>query len=191
MGCPPDFVSQPGYSRKVLPDGVHPCDEATFHGRFVLSFPGNACRHAICKGLFSLRARAAALGVVGVQWVDGSFVEDKPDPGDVDVVTFCDYDFLNCLPRPAQDALVPLLNGQEAAKAEYHTHTFLVASCAPDHPYFQAFEPIRLYWRHWFGRTRETPNPPGPNLPGVPKGFVRIALGDPDQAPTISERGQP
>jgi hypothetical protein len=58
------------------------------------------------------------------------------------------------------------------------------------HPFHPVFEQARQYWRNWFGKTREIPNPPGPHLPGRPKGFVQMALGDAAQAPVIAmERG--
>jgi hypothetical protein len=50
-------------------------------------------RKAILAGFPSLRRDLRALGVTAVQWLDGSFVEDKEAlvgkaPGDIDVVTF-------------------------------------------------------------------------------------------------------
>jgi len=40
---------------------------------------------------------AESLGLAGLQWVYGSFVTAKTEPGDLDVVTFCDYSLLNRL----------------------------------------------------------------------------------------------
>ena len=129
---------------------------------------------------------------MGTQWVNGSFVEGKPDPGDVDVVSFCDYDFLNSLGYERQRLVVQLLNGREATKSRYQTHTFLIPSCPPGHPYRLVFEQARVYWRTWFGKTRDIPNPPGPDLPGRVKGFLQMTLGEAGQAPVISsERTAP
>jgi hypothetical protein len=90
----------------------------------------------------------------------------------------------------AQQFLLECLNGMEAAKATHHTHTFFVPSCAAGHPYHAAFDAQRRYWRNWFGKTRDIPRPGGPSIPGRPKGFVRMALGDAHRAPDIAtERG--
>jgi hypothetical protein len=186
----PEFEAKDRYPFGVLPDGVHACDEGTFRSRFVDRFPESSTRGPICEGFFLLRREALGFGIVATQWVDGSFVEGKPDPGDVDVVTFCDYDFLNSLATPAEHFAVECLNGRGATKARYHTHTFLVPSCGADHPYHPVFEAARTYWRHWFGKTRDIPNPPGPDLLGYPKGLVEMKLGDPARAPVIHpERG--
>jgi hypothetical protein len=188
----PELETWPHYPFALLPDGVHLCDEAAFRAHFVEPFSESQTRGPICEGFFRLRAEATERGIAATQWVDGSFVEGKPDPGDVDVVSFCDYDFLNNLDTLRQQFVIECLNGGEATKMTYQTHTFLVASCPVGHPYYGVFESRRLYWRKWFGRTRDVPNPSGPNLPGRLKGFVQMQLGEGSLAPIIAtERGAP
>jgi len=186
----PELQAHTGYPFTLLPDGVYPCEEAAFRAHFVDPFGDGQTRQAICAGFFRLRSEATERGIIATQWVDGSFVEGKPNPGDVDVVSFCDYDFLNNLDTQSQKFVVECLNGREATKATYRTHTFLVASCPADHPYHAMFEAVRVYWRNWFGKTRDTPNPPDPDLPGRLKGFVQMTLGDANLAPIVAtERG--
>jgi hypothetical protein len=103
-------------------------------------------------------------------------VESKPDPEDVDVVTFCDYDKLNALAEDEQRFLAERLAGGESTKPLYHTHTFLIPSCDSDHPYYPVFEHFRSYWRRWFGTTRS----------GQRKGLIEMTLGDSSLAPEIS-----
>lgn len=192
----PDRVDDPGTIPEFdchgnLPDGVYPCDELTLRARFVEPFPSSQTRQANYDGFMPLREDATRHGIVGTQWVDGSFVTSKPAPGDVDLVTFCDYDFLNRLSQPAQAFVRQCVAGRAATQARYRTHTFLVASCNACHPHYPVFESCRAYWRKWFGTTRGTPNPAGPDLPGRPKGFVQMALADPANAPIIrAERSQ-
>jgi hypothetical protein len=46
-------------------------------------------RVALLRGLFRLRADARQAGIeTGFQWLGGSFVDDRADPNDLDVVTF-------------------------------------------------------------------------------------------------------
>jgi hypothetical protein len=185
----PDLLPQVGYPYSLLPDGVHACDEEALRLHFVDRFPGSRTRRTIYEGFRLLRHEAISRAITATQWVDGSFVEGKPDPGDVDVISFCDYDFLNGLDSESQRFVVQSLGGREATKARYQTHTFLVPSCPTGHPYRLVFEQARAYWRTWFGKTREIPNPPGPNLPGRAKGFLQMALGAVGEAPIIaSER---
>jgi hypothetical protein len=183
MGNIPDFVPRDQYPYRVLPDGVYPCDEAELRQVFVVGFEDSKSRGIICEGFLNLRDEVMKLGVSATQWVDGSFVETKLEPGDVDVVSFSDYDALNGLVASAQQAIVQLVNGGEVTRAAFRAHTFLVPSCLPGHPYHLVFEEYRSYWRNWFGKTREIPNPPGPDLPGHPKGFLQMTLGV--AAPTV------
>lgn len=178
MGQIPSFISYENYPYQVLPDGVYSCDEVELREVFVEGFSGSERRKTIYEGFLKLQAEIRKLGLSATQWVDGSFVESKLDPGDVDVISFCDHDTVNGLVGPAQAALVQLTNGREATKRAFQTHTFLVISCPPDHPYHPIFEASRSGWRKWFGKTREVPNPPGPNLPGYIKGFLEMTIGD-------------
>ena len=185
----PDLLTQVDYPYSLLPEGVHACDEDALRLQFVDHFPQSTTRRTIYEGFRLLRQEASGRGIVATQWVDGSFVEGKPDPGDVDVASFCDYDFLNGLDSENQHFVVQSLDGREATKARYQTHTFLVPSCLPGHPYRLVFEQARAYWRTWFGKTRDIPNPPGPNLSGRAKGFLQMTLGPAGAAPIItSER---
>ena len=60
-----------------------------------------------------MRREAEELATSAARWVDGSFVESKLDPGDVDVVTFVDYDTVNRLAAQTQD-LAKVLQSAEA-----------------------------------------------------------------------------
>ncbi len=186
----PELQAYPDYPLPLLPDGVYPCEEAAFHAHFVEPFGTSQTRQVICDGFFRLRTEAAERRIIAMQWVDGSFVEGKLNPGDVDVVSFCDYDFLNHLDAQDQQFVIEYLNGGEATKETYRTHTFLVVSCPVGHPYHDTFETARIYWRNWFGKTRDAPTPAGSDIPGRRKGFVQMMLGEANRAPVVAtERG--
>jgi len=176
MNAIPDFQVLEGYEYEVLPDGVYSTDEATFYDRFVGQLPESTTREDIYGGFMRLRGESRERGIRATQWIDGSFVESKPDPEDVDVVTFCDYDELNALRDENQRFVAERLAGGEATKMLYKTHTFLVPSCNSDHEYYAVFEHCRAYWRTWFGTART----------GQRKGITEMAIGDPNQAPRIS-----
>jgi len=55
----------------------------------VARFATSKKRVALLRGLFKLRADARRAGIeAGFQWLGGSFVDDRADPNDLDVVTF-------------------------------------------------------------------------------------------------------
>ena len=182
----PAFESRDPYPFRVLPDGVHRVDEVTFRQQLVDAFPDSQTRRAICDGFFLLRQDALSRHVIATQWIDGSFVESKLDPEDIDLVTFIDYDFYVALGPAVQEFVLGCLKAGEMTKPQYGCHTFLVPSCLPGHPFHAEFEKARTYWRKWFGQTREEPIRPGARFPSIPKGIIEMPLGDPQQAPQIS-----
>lgn len=179
--------------RGVLPDGIYPCDADAFEERFVAEFSTSEAREEHCDGFKKLRSEIIQKVLLPVtQWVDGSFVTNKENPGDIDVVTFVDYDRLNELSADKQELLLMLANSEERTKPEYSCHTFIVPSCGESHDYFSEFEKWRSYWRKWFGKTRDTKDQNGNVIEGHHKGFVSMTLGDADNAPRISsERRMP
>ena len=183
----PDFEARQGYPRKVLPEGVHPCDETTFKDRFVTGFPQSTTRKGICDGFLRFRMDLVARGFCAIQWVDGSFVEEKQDPSDVDVVTFVDYDWLNCAPPDAKRFADEVLDAKDkdVTKTKYSTHAFLVRACPQDHAYYAVFEEWRQYWRKWLGHTRAEGNA----RPQYAKGLVSMVLGGVTRAPHVSTEG--
>lgn len=186
MAVMPKFEARPGYPYEVLPEGVHATDETGFRTRFVDCVPASETRQTICDGFFRLRAEAVEHGICATQWVDGSFVESKLNPGDVDVVTFIDYDTFNALPQAAQDFADLVLAGEASTKLVYQCHTVGVLSCNMGHRYFYTYERNRQYWRKWFGRAFDKQHPDGPNQPEHPKGFVSLVVGEAAQAPVIN-----
>ena len=114
-----------------------------------------------------------------VSWLDGSFVEDKPDPRDFDVVSFVDHKQFLGLSEPCQQRIEGLLGGRQATKPAYHAHTIMVQACAPDHPYYRVYRKARDYWKdEAFGQVWLFDATTGRRTPsGVPKGFLEITTG--------------
>jgi hypothetical protein len=98
------------------------------------------------QGFLAHRAALNALGFVdGLQWCDGSFVEDK-DPGDIDLVTF----FHRPSQAQAKAQLTQILNQDPdlfkptLTKSKYHCDVYFVDFSLP---------PASLVARthYWFG----------------------------------------
>lgn len=163
----------------LLPEGVHPAEESEVAARFA----GFGPRQDIFDGFLRLRREAESLGLAGLQWVDGSFVTAKAEPGDLDVVTFCDYGLLNRLGPRIQPFYTRALSAEKASVRSYGCDTYAVPTCASDHPYFPVFEKWRVYWRKHFATVRDP-------LTGLTiaedKGFVSVPFGDPSLVPPVS-----
>lgn len=113
-------------------------------------FGASSTRSALTSQLAAFLGELRGMGLLGQLWVDGSFVTDKPDPGDVDVVYIPD---LACLPElNANSARISVLFAQHGAKSIYNCHAYLV-------------DPANMhqlaYWRGLFGFCRDDVTPKG------------------------------
>ena len=101
---PPYLGDSPG----DMPDLMSPYVTCIAH--IVNRFGFSEKRREILKGLIKYRAHLRELGISeGFQWIDGSFVESKAVPKDVDIVTFVDWE-------------MPELNADERVKLEESMH---------------------------------------------------------------------
>lgn len=174
----------------VLPVGVHGCDEGEFRGLLVDSFPESTTRAIIAAGFTRLRLDACGYGVAGLHWIDGSYVTNKTDPDDIDVVTFVDVGLLDALQgTPAEAFVLRVLAGGPATSPVYRSDSYVVAVAPADHPNHDAFMKARDYWRKWFGQMRTLLGPDGVPLPPRSKGILQMELGDPLRQPQVATWG--
>lgn len=110
----------------------------------------NDHRKALLRRFIQYRADLRAQGIEAIQWVDGSFAEEKELPGDIDVVSW------STASLPAQ-FVVPV------AKATYGLDAYAVFLGAPPASLVSA----AAYWRQLFGHQRKT---------GRHKGFFAVLL---------------
>lgn len=162
----------------VLPPYVGP-DPAQVGGQapyettlteMVSRFGTSADRKAILNGFLAHRQKLLGLGINGVQWLDGSFVEDvettkQRSPKDIDVVTF----FVrppNLVTPPAWASFVAANEDvfkPSVAKTAYRTDPYYVdVSFGPLFVIEQA-----SYWSGLFSHQRET---------GLWKGLLKVWL---------------
>ncbi len=159
---------------RVLPVGVHECAEPEFAERFVGDYPASQSRRLIWQGFARLRREAVEQNIAGHQWVAGSFTTSKENPGDVDVVTFTDYEAFNQFSPTQEEFFKKKLDGRKGTHLVYKSHTFAVLSCPPEHPYYPVFKIARDKWLKWFGKTR----PLIDTQSEYPRGLVALPLGD-------------
>ncbi|MBW3543480.1 MAG: hypothetical protein KY476_24780 [Planctomycetes bacterium] len=135
----------------LLPIGRHELDLAQLHTLCVDGFPESTTRAELMHSLEDIATRLRSSGVRGELWIGGSFVTEKLDPDDVDVVlrrqaSSCDDWTLE--ERAAVDWLASGL-------AESHRcDTYLLLEWPESHPDYWFGEYMYAYWlRQWgFGR---------------------------------------
>ena len=133
-------------------------------------------RRAILTGFLNHRAYLLRLGVTGIQWLDGSFLEDVENvearaPGDIDVVTFIyrppAYQNTDLVAWQAFLVQHQQVFDSQQAKAAYHTDAYFVDLWFGPSPVIKQTS----YWFGLFSHKRAT---------GLWKGMLELSL-DPGQ----------
>ncbi|MBK8567524.1 MAG: hypothetical protein IPN76_30465 [Saprospiraceae bacterium] len=88
-----------------------------------------------------------AVGIPYFQWMDGSFTTKKPFPGDIDVVTFIDYDHL------VKNARI-IHHFSENSQKLYNVDAHFAVTCAWKHRYHERALKDELQWKKIFGFSR-------------------------------------
>lgn len=153
-------------SNGLLVPGRHPVTTSAFKAHFVEAFPNSASRAPLYQRW--LRHRLAVLSYVPIisQWINGSFVTDKEDPKDIDLVTLmraADYDAL----LPVQQSMLTSLMSGKATKAVWGMDSYAVLTVPPMHASAAAAQQIANGWHYEWSRVR--------GRPGAQKGYLEVA----------------
>jgi hypothetical protein len=133
----------------ILPAGSHICSMAELEATFAY----NDRRRAIVQGLKETLSELPNNTSVDYVLVDGSFVEAKREPNDVDAVLVVKKMGDG---SPGTAVATWVAQRQRTLKAERHCHLFVADQIMVDG-----------YWNQFFGHTRE----------GVAKGNLRLTGG--------------
>ena len=87
---PEPTVHKPEYP-PLLPGGLHYMAVPDLRALCVGGFPLSQSREPIMIGVEKLFGMLVGGGIEGELWVDGSFLTEKVNPADVDVVLFADH----------------------------------------------------------------------------------------------------
>jgi hypothetical protein len=150
----------------LLPAGIHPATVQDVEDTFVTPFQGSTTRAGIFSFWVEHRKAIADFVVLGKQWLDGSFVTDKNDPGDADVVTFLDPDEVDQLP-PHRVIMLQGLMGGPYTRGLWRCDSYYIAEYPLGHPYRQTYEQYVQYWNGHFSKVRGSPS--------TVKGFVEVS----------------
>jgi hypothetical protein len=148
-----------------LAAGIHEMAQPDLEANFVTAFPYSSTRSEIIAGYNRHAAEIVALVGRCEQFLDGSFVTNKNDPGDVDLVIFVDASVLDALDAAKRDAFRALVNGKETRKTRM-CDAYICPVYPDGHANADASRQSRKYWMGEFGFDRSD----------VPKGIVRVTL---------------
>ena len=153
----PDFTAD-----GVLPPGRYGCTQAEFYQRFVAAFPGSKTREPLYRGWEAHWKTVSAVVPILSEWIDGSFVEEKTDPNDIDLCVILDGPVVDGLPLAARQALFRLVT--PVGKPLFNCHCFPILVYPDGHPYRNYYFRNRGQWDSWWGETRSN----------SPKGYVEV-----------------
>ncbi|MEW6023454.1 MAG: hypothetical protein AB1807_15090 [Pseudomonadota bacterium] len=143
-------MSKPEYPMLLAP-GFHRFSLSDLPHTFVTPFATSQRRPILLTGLKKFLDDLAALAIKGDLWFDGSFVTEKSDPDDIDLVVVLDPVSIEGL-SPQQQLTVQQLFDNPSSKAKYNCDVYCVLST--DVVWVS-------YWRGWFGFKRDGRTPKG------------------------------
>jgi hypothetical protein len=147
----------------LLAPGFHRFTVAELRRMCVRRFLTSISRSGIMDGLHDLLRQLSAAGITGEVWVDGSFVTEKIDPEDADLlirVSSEQYD-----KEPTKRAAIDW--AADASRADTHScDVYKWIEFSRRHPLFADNMETEEYWTNWYGHSRG----------GEPKGIAVISL---------------
>lgn len=115
------------------------------------------------QGLETVIFALIAGRIVGELWIDGSFVTEKIDPEDVDLLLRVPAEIYDA--DPARRAVIDWASREELLQTHF-CDSYKWVEYNYGHPLFRSSEADRRYWTNWYGKSPL----------GVEKGIVVIHL---------------
>lgn len=85
-----------------------------------------------------------------VQWVNGSFVTNKPNPGDIDFVNLIPTDIYQ-----SKEAIIDQKFKLRGGKTIYKVDAYTMEIFEEGHPKNWNYQADRIYWDNWFSFTKK------------------------------------
>lgn len=146
----------------VFPPGRHAATIEEIEDALVRRFGAGSPRRRLFDG-WAARHRALQQLLPVIEWVDGSFVEAKQEPRDVDVVTFFESAREGALAISDRAALLRLFD-RDHCRRSFGCDVYRVGRYTPGDPAHGPSEALRDYWHLWWSRRRD----------GREKGYLEV-----------------
>ena len=139
----------------LLPIGRHAASPDEIEQRFVDAFPMSIKRGPLYADWRRRRQEIAALAAIEMEWLNGSYTTAKPNPNDIDAVTFVHVDEWERLSFADRQKLAELamLN----SKALFGCDGYLVIVFPRNHPFENVYLRDLGYWERQWSFTRPEP----------------------------------
>lgn len=136
-----------------LPLGIHTCSLDELKKKFVTDFTNSGTRNTIYLGYISYCNEFLQYEVVYGNLATGSFVSDKTDPHDIDLIVYID-----ALKHKSMSDINKFnirFNNRDQIHTDYNCHTFVIPLYPKNHPLYvvTAFEEQR--WIRFFSKDRK------------------------------------
>lgn len=129
----------------------------------VNAFPTSRSRTIIMDVLDEIVSELIDKKVEGEVWVDGSFVTEKPEPEDSDILLYFSGEFFDN-GTPEQRNLIKAIG--DNLKADFLCDSYILSYYPQGHEWYNELEWWKAYWIRQFGFSRED----------KPKGIAVIKL---------------
>jgi hypothetical protein len=101
------------------------------------------------------------------QWIDGSFVTDKKNPNDIDLLTFIEHDIYN----KHQKAIDTKFGKFGVQNYFQEIDAYTIWEYPKNHEYFTIFHSDYLYWETFFSNSKFNRA-----KKRFPKGFIQLTI---------------
>ncbi len=129
----------------LLAPGMHKLTLSDLHTVAVSPFPSDVQRAELYQNLATWAASLTACGVSGTLWLDGSFLTEKPNPGDIDCIIWYPQWLSAEVATVANQQQVTRLLDKPTAKSLFGLDLYVETPDQPQLIHRQA------YWRGFFG----------------------------------------
>ena len=147
-----------GYLQPYEPIEV---DLATLKFNFVDAFPNSKRRRWLFNNYLRFLYRFQDnVFTFFEQWINGSFTTQEPNPKDIDVVTFLEYQVYEKRGDKVLDKF------WKFSLEDQYLDSYIVKSYPKDHPNHSIFQSEQALWKDRYGTDREN----------LPKGFLKIVF---------------
>ena len=145
----------------LLRPGLHEFDLTALETLCVSRFPISTTRQPLWEGLQQFLWFFSINNLKTELWINGSYLTEKINPEDCDLVATVDGERLDYDP-PYHDAIMEITNSQADVWSKIRCHVFFRPVWPADHPQYQLGEAARKRWRKTFGRSlvKRTPKRP-------------------------------
>jgi hypothetical protein len=149
---------------------MHPMTVEQVRALCVGRFPLSRTRDKIMTGLETVIAALRREGVVGEVWVDGSFLTEKIDPKDSDILLHVEGDFYDNA-TPEQRRVIDWVKDEDL-KTPHDCDSYVYFDYPTGHPWYWLGVYMLAYWIRQYGFSRDDAS----GTPQYIKGLAAIRL---------------